>query len=600
MVDEKRENDGGAAECDEGDVGTSGEAVNGFAVEIENGTVGDGSSAGSSGEGIRMYKRRKQTKMSNSETKLVEGRNVAAADSVSQLPEKTVQVPMDRDLHSCSCERVSYPGTGWHAVMSGLGDCSLNGWRNIVLEKLCQPLCESKRGLQECIQDALQSHPESGCRTAVKESFHSREEKDEGPSETGWMANGAHNVVKGDVGAMFDGSLSQSNRTNTDLCRQAFFDTIMSEKFAQLCCLLSENFQGIKVDNIIDISIINLRMKEGTYETSPMLFHSDMQQLWSKFQKIGAEMVTLAKNLSGKSNSSYREQFPTRESGLLAKPEQTEPCGVYKVCACRRCGEKADGRNCLVCDSCEEMYHVSCIEPAVEEIPSKSWYCAYCTANGIESPHDNCAVCEKLNSARPPNNGFGDDFLELEENSNGLENAVQHVDRCKVCGSEADNCEGLMVCGHSFCPHKYYHVRCLTNKQLSTYGRCWYCPSCLCRSCLTDRDDDKIVLCDGCDHAYHIYCMQPPRAAIPRGKWFCRKCDVGIRKIRKVKRAYENAQNKLKKRDEDGKGPFGNHQDAQEDKDEEFVDKSGGMDMLLTAAKTLNLEEKMAAVEMES
>ena len=88
MVDEKRENDGGAAECDEGDVGTSGEAVNGFAVEIENGTVGDGYSAGSSGEGIRMYKRRKQTKMSNSETKLVEGRNVAAADSVSQLPEK--------------------------------------------------------------------------------------------------------------------------------------------------------------------------------------------------------------------------------------------------------------------------------------------------------------------------------------------------------------------------------------------------------------------------------------------------------------------------------------------------------------------------------
>ncbi|XP_057468969.1 PHD finger protein EHD3-like isoform X1 [Actinidia eriantha] len=592
MVDEERENDGHATECGGGVVGTSGKAVNGFEV--------DGYSAGSSSEGIRMYKRRKQIKMSNSKTKLVEDGKVAAADLVSQLPEKqTVEVPMDRDLHNFSCERVSYPGIDSHAVMSGIGDCSLNGWRNIVLEKLCQPLSESKGGLQECIQDALQSHPESGCRNAVKESLHSCEEKDKDPSETGWMDNGTHNVAKGDVGAMSDGSLSQSNRTNTDLCRRAFFDTIMSEKFAQLCCLLSENFQGIKVDNIMDISIINSRMKEGTYETSPMLFHSDMQQLWSKFQKIGAEMVTLAKSLSSKSNSSYREQFPTRESDLHAKSEQTEPCGVYKVCACRRCGEKADGRNCLVCDSCEEMYHVSCIEPAVEEIPSKSWYCADCTTNGIESTHDNCAVCEKLNSARPPNNGLGDDFLELEENSYGLENLVQRVDRCKVCGTEVDKCERLMVCGHSFCPHKYYHVRCLKNKQLSTYGRCWYCPSCLCRSCLTDRDDDKIVLCDGCDHAYHIYCMQPPRAAIPKGKWFCRKCDEGIRKIRKVKRAYENAQNKLKQRD-DGKGPFGNHQDAQEDKDEEFADKSGGMDMLLTAAKTLNLEEKMAAVETES
>ena len=69
---------------------------------------------------------------------------------------------MERDLHNCSCEQVSYPGIDSHAVMSGIGDCSLNGWRNIVLEKLCQPLCESKGGLQECIQDALQSHPESG------------------------------------------------------------------------------------------------------------------------------------------------------------------------------------------------------------------------------------------------------------------------------------------------------------------------------------------------------------------------------------------------------------------------------------------------------
>ena len=113
----------------------------------------------------------------------------------------------------------------------------------------------------------------------LQESLHSCEEKEKDPSETGWMDNGTHNVAKGDVGAMSDGSLSQSNRTNTDLCRHAFFDTIMSEKFAQLCCLLSENFQGIKVDNIIDISIINSRMKEGAYETSPMLFHSDMQQV---------------------------------------------------------------------------------------------------------------------------------------------------------------------------------------------------------------------------------------------------------------------------------------------------------------------------------
>ena len=88
MVNEERENDGRATECGVGVVGTSGEAVNGFEVEIENGAAGDGYSAGSSSEGIRMYTRRKQTKMSNSKAKLVEDGKVAAADLVSQLPEK--------------------------------------------------------------------------------------------------------------------------------------------------------------------------------------------------------------------------------------------------------------------------------------------------------------------------------------------------------------------------------------------------------------------------------------------------------------------------------------------------------------------------------
>lgn len=288
------------------------------------------------------------------------------------------------------------------------------------------------------------------------------------------------------------------------------------------------------------------------------------------------------------------------ESDSQTKPEQTEACGANKECPCRRCGETSNGRDCLVCDSCEEMYHVSCIEPAVEEIPLKSWYCAKCTANGIESPHDDCVVCEKLNASRNRDN-------EIEENSHGfskhrvpLLKDGETDQRCNVCRNEVDNSDRFKVCGHQFCPHKYYHVKCLTNKQIVAYGPRWYCPSCLCRGCLTDRDDENIVMCDGCDHAYHIYCMQPPRSSIPRGKWFCRKCEVGIQRIRKVKKAYENRQSKLKKRGGDGEGAFENHLQIDRKGSEGLVNNSGGVDMLLTAAKTLNFEEKMAGVKTKS
>lgn len=145
----------------------------------------------------------------------------------------------------------------------------------------------------------------------------------------------------------------------------------------------------------------------------------------------------------------------------------------------------------------------------------------------------------------------------------------------------------------SICPHKFYHARCLTSKQLDSFGSRWYCPSCLCRVCLADRDDEKIVLCDSCDQANHTYCMQPPRTMVPRGKWFCKKCDAEIRRIRKAKRTYENLQNKFRKRSGEGNA---SHRDlmTEKGKKDEALEKSGGVDMLLNAARTLNYEENLA------
>ena len=294
------------------------------------------------------------------------------------------------------------------------------------------------------------------------------------------------------------------------------------------------------------------------------------------------------------------------------KPEQTEECATFKVCSCRHCGDMADGQDCLVCDSCEATYHVSCIEPAAKEMPHKSWYCANCTASGSGSTHENCGVCERLNNAKTLSNVEGGECFpmneetlhELEENSNCTFEGIQmpvggkNLPNCKICGNGVDG-EKIKICGHPFCPNKYYHVRCLTNKQSKSYGRCWYCPSCLCRVCLADRDDDKIVLCDGCDHAYHIYCMNPPRTSIPRRKWFCRKCDAGIQAIRRAKKAYEKS-NQWRRTRKDVSKPSANLEKKSNNKRVRELDKGGGMDMLLTAANSLNFEENLVAIQIES
>ncbi|XP_047393391.1 lysine-specific demethylase 5D isoform X1 [Sciurus carolinensis] len=46
----------------------------------------------------------------------------------------------------------------------------------------------------------------------------------------------------------------------------------------------------------------------------------------------------------------------------------------------------------------------------------------------------------------------------------------------------------------------------------------------VCRICSRGDEDDKLLLCDGCEDNYHIFCLLPPLPDIPRGVWRCPKC----------------------------------------------------------------------------
>ena len=45
-----------------------------------------------------------------------------------------------------------------------------------------------------------------------------------------------------------------------------------------------------------------------------------------------------------------------------------------------------------------------------------------------------------------------------------------------------------------------------------------------CRICRRKCGDEFMLLCDGCDHGYHTYCLKPPLKDVPDGDWFCYDC----------------------------------------------------------------------------
>uniref|UniRef100_A0A672JII1 [histone H3]-trimethyl-L-lysine(4) demethylase n=1 Tax=Salarias fasciatus TaxID=181472 RepID=A0A672JII1_SALFA len=52
----------------------------------------------------------------------------------------------------------------------------------------------------------------------------------------------------------------------------------------------------------------------------------------------------------------------------------------------------------------------------------------------------------------------------------------------------------------------------------------------VCRMCGRGDDDEKLLLCDGCDDNYHTFCLLPPLTEPPKGNWRCPKCVAECKK----------------------------------------------------------------------
>lgn len=51
----------------------------------------------------------------------------------------------------------------------------------------------------------------------------------------------------------------------------------------------------------------------------------------------------------------------------------------------------------------------------------------------------------------------------------------------------------------------------------------------MCMACGRGDEEDRLLLCDGCDDSYHTFCLIPPLQDVPKGDWRCPKCVAEVR-----------------------------------------------------------------------
>lgn len=71
------------------------------------------------------------------------------------------------------------------------------------------------------------------------------------------------------------------------------------------------------------------------------------------------------------------------DSGLneVGSSEEDEPSCSGSSCSrtCNVCGVIGTAVDMLICDECEEAFHISCFNPSIRKIPTDDWYCQPCS-----------------------------------------------------------------------------------------------------------------------------------------------------------------------------------------------------------------------------
>ena len=90
----------------------------------------------------------------------------------------------------------------------------------------------------------------------------------------------------------------------------------------------------------------------------------------------------------------------------------------------------------------------------------------------------------------------------------------------KVTELSAEKFDNLLYC--TLCSQHYFYTG-LEVRITAVIRAGWQCQKCKwCQICRISNHEDRFLLCDVCDCAFHAHCLRPQMASIPKNGWKCK------------------------------------------------------------------------------
>lgn len=217
---------------------------------------------------------------------------------------------------------------------------------------------------------------------------------------------------------------------------------------------------------------------------------------------------------------------------------------------CFICAEAPKGQRHMTCLKCSRVFHVDCIRPRLVKEPKSGYTCAFCSS---EKDGDNSeakmAMRLQLRLKVGLDSGNGETLergvkgAELVVTKSGKRFCAKKVAKGQII--ELARCEEIGGALQALVSDPHYKGCRSDNAEMWCTGclddpSVEHCCFCGCRRCYGKHDSSNILVCDGCDEEWHIYCLDPPLHSVPRSsEWFCKKCTLRIEKERAA-RALKN------------------------------------------------------------